>query len=698
MLSKHNSVPEECADLIAKNIFITILLIAFLVWNGCTTTTTKPATSRAKQMTNQDGYQSVNDTLDLSQVLPLLDTNQSNQNTAKPRKQLKVDNYYAEPKSTDEEYAYNEYIKANAPSDSAFGALQRLASVSIKQGNHKAAVELYERYQSLFPNRQTTLKTILGILKEEYPHYVVRNMGSAFNTVGDEFMPVPATVNYPMRLWFTSANRKDNRNSEEVMYSEFQYVSWTTAVSAPSPFNTFAGESVSSLLDEGGRMAFTRNAARKQDANLARIDKDTSTNKELRAYAKKTKHNANIYTASGRFLTWRAIQELPPPINSPYFDGDAQIIDRGRAIMFTSDRPGGIGEFRTKPTPADSDYHGDRWGNTDIYVTVLTPDGKWSKPINLGATINTPYAERTPYFSADGKTLYFASEGHPGLGRMDIYRSERKDMDSWTEWTLPENLGKEINSADDDWGLSECANSDSVFFASRNRVGGFGGLDIYSAKLAPPPPRFTTVRGLITDYYSKPLVTDIRFMDATDDPYFVRIKSDSLGNFEARLPRGRDYLWLVKKEGYYPLTKNFRIRNTDADSIIDDLNIQIMPLHDNPELDTSVLHIENILFEYNSVVVRDKYLLEMQNIADYVTKRVNFFIEITGHTDNGGAVEYNKILSRRRAEAVRKFLVELGVVPNRIRVNGAGTLKPLANNDSEEGRALNRRVEIRLRQ
>lgn len=608
---------------------------------------------------------------------------------------LYIDSYSREPRTPQEATQFEIFISEHAPEDTAFIALQRLAAPMLRKGEFQKVAELYEKYQADFPNRQKSIATVLEVVRDQYPRYLIQNMGSAINTRGDEFSPVPAMRDYPMRLFFGVARRPDCRSAEDIFYSEYEVIRWVGGRPLANYGNN-ASDVPTAMNEAGTQMMLYRNTAPRGVMNFARCDKDTTRSSYPDSVLfKLTQQDGDVFQSNGRFLFWKQLSDFLYPVRSASFESDAQMVDNGKALLFVSDRPECTGTQVRKPTPNQPDYHGDRWGNTDIFVCIRTPDG-WSKPINLGSKINTPFAERTPFLSSDGKTLYFASDGHPGLGRLDIYRSERINPNSWTEWTTPENLGKEVNSGDDDWGYRESFVGDSAFFASRNRADGFGGLDIYSAKLAPPPPRYSLVVGSIRDYYNQPLVADLRFMDATDDPLFIRSKTDSSGMFSVTLPRGRDYIWIGKREGYYPTTRNFRIKNADADSIITGLNMTLMPMHDSPERDTAVLHIENILFEYNSVAVRPHYVNQLQQIVDYLQNQPVLNIEVTGHTDSEGAAEYNQILSRRRAEAVRKFLVQLGCHPQRIKVTGLGFGKPLGNNDTEEGRALNRRVEIRL--
>ncbi|MBL7997960.1 MAG: OmpA family protein [Candidatus Kapabacteria bacterium] len=590
---------------------------------------------------------------------------------------------------------YDDYIRTHAPADSALIALQRMAGYYVQRGADTSAATLYDTYSELFPDKEYELRVIRNLLRESSPRYVVRNMGSAINTPGDEFSPVLSAADYPIRLWFTTAKSTAARQDEDVMYSEFDVIEWREARIQGSPFGSMVSESPSGFNGLCTQMLFTRNSISPIAPSSAHTDKQKRRSCDSATQHNQHPENANIASTLGRFSTWRQVADFEYPVNTDAFDGDACFADGGKVLFFVSDRKGGIGGHHPKPRPCDGDYHGDRWGNTDIYVSIRTPAG-WSEPINLGFRINTPFAERTPYMSGDGKTLYFSSDGHKGLGRLDVYRTERLNLNSWTEWSTPENMGKEINSSDDDWGYKESPDGDSAFFASRNRRGGFGGLDIYTARLAPPPPVPITIRGRISDYYNRSLVCDIRIMDATDDPFFIKTKTDSTGRFEVHIPRGRDYICFARKEGYYPCTKNFRIRANDQDTSFDDMNLMMMPMHDRPDLDTSVLHIENILFERNAFTVGAKYVVQLESIVEYIRKKKELYIEITGHTDSEGNPEYNLQLSKRRAEAVRKFLAQLGCDTGKLRVIGAGYLNPLAGNDTDEGRALNRRVEIRL--
>ena len=268
----------------------------------------------------------------------------------------------------------------------------------------------------------------------------------------------------------------------------------------------------------------------------------------------------DIYLAEKDSLSWR-MTHLPYPINTKYHEESGNLTSDGKALLFTSDRPGGIGAY----VPINQYfYHGSVMGNMDIYISFLTDSG-WSKPINLGPTINTPYAERAAYLHPDGKTLYFSSNGHAGLGRLDVFKSVRLREDSWTEWSEPVNLGKEINTANDDWGYNIDIKGDSAFFAINDAPDGYGNWDIYSVTLPKnaKPEKIIIVRGKVTDSGGNPISCVIKWEDLETGEVIGRLRSDPRdGYYFITLNPGRNYGYFADKSGFYPLSKNINLKKT----------------------------------------------------------------------------------------------------------------------------------------
>ncbi len=354
---------------------------------------------------------------------------------------------------------YDAYIKGNVPEEDAFVAVQRVAEPYIQERQWEKAANVFKTYRPLFETMDTRFEKNIAMIEAKEESLVVTNLGSGINTDADEYAPVPSADG--LRLYFLGRHRSDCYGGEDIFVSELQDSTWQKAVNLGRTINTDRNEAILSISVDGNRIILFGN----YDQSFGRGDI---------FYTDKTKEG------------WGDIQHFPKPINSQYFDADASMTSDGKAILFTSDRPGGIGGFHKKREL----FHGGYWGNTDIYVCLLTQEG-WSEPINLGATINTPYTERTPFLHPDGKTLYFSSDGHYGLGRLDVFKAVRLNEETWTEWSEPVNLGKEINTAGNDWGYKVATAGDVAYFSAKDKSGGYGKFDNYSIPLPEEvrPPR-----------------------------------------------------------------------------------------------------------------------------------------------------------------------------------------------------------------
>jgi hypothetical protein len=232
----------------------------------------------------------------------------------------------------------------------------------------------------------------------------------------------------------------------------------------------------------------------------------------------------DIFYAERGKKCWSEIKHYPGPINTEYFDSDAMLPADGRTLLFVSDRPGNVGAFKPKETL----FHGSYAGNTDIYVYVETGAGE-GKLTNLGPVINTPYAEYSPYLHPDGKTLFFSSSGHYGLGGLDVFVATRQSDSSWTEWSEPVNLGKQINGPYNDWGFQITTGGDLAYYATAEKKSGCwegditapgeacGPSDIFTTELpALARPAVTvTVSGMVMDPDKNPLEANIAWNDLT---------------------------------------------------------------------------------------------------------------------------------------------------------------------------------------
>lgn len=388
--------------------------------------------------------------------------------------------------------------------------------------------------------------------------------------------------------------------------------------------------------------------------------------------------------------SWTAIKPFPKPVNSTYWDCDGFLTADGKAFLFTSDRKGGVGEFHR----GGIFYHGEYEGNTDIYVSLKTDSG-WSKPINLGPTINTPFSERSPFLHPDGKTLYFSSDGHYGLGSLDVFKSVRLSDTSWTSWSEPVNLGKDINTSGFDVAYKISTDGEYAFFSS-DRPGGKGGYDIYSIKLpkeARPEKNVVTIKGKVTDENNAPLDASLKWYNID-----LNLNSGSLtsnpetGDYIVILPVGTKYSYFAEKPGYYSVSKEIDL---GAENIYKELTEDII-LVSLKSLRETAIKLNNIYFDFDKYELKPESFVELDRVYKFMSENPDVKIELSAHTDSKGSDQYNLSLSQKRAESVVNYLVSKGIISERMIAKGYGKSQPVASNDTEEGRAQNRRVEMKI--
>lgn len=566
------------------------------------------------------------------------------------------------PKEDDYEIL-EQFIKDFAPDEYAFVALQRRAENLINYRKWDSAVAIFRKFQFLFPNKKEFIDKIIQILEAPTEGLVVRNLGPNINTATDEWDPCPTPDG--KYIFFSTRGRPDSYGNSDVYFSKNVNGIWEKSQNAGPRINGKRDETIDNIDPDGNGLWLSGTF----EGTFGQFD---------------------IYYIHRDENGWGPLEHLPYPINTQYVDEGATMSADGRVLIFTSDRPGGIGDYH----PYGTLYHGNIMGNMDLYVSFKTDTG-WSQPVNLGPVVNTPYAERSPYLHPDGRTLYFSSDGHPGLGRLDVFKTVRLREDSWTEWSEPINLGKEINTILDDWGYKVSLRGDSAFFASHWRSDGFGGWDLYSVSLPKfaKPQKFATIRGKIFDPFGKHLSAKINIEDLESAKQLGTISSNPEdGSFLLVLPLGKNYGYFAERSGYFPVSNNLDLRNFQNDTNLT-LDIILYPIDFLVEKQKKV-RLNNIFFDFDKYNLKPESYLELDRVVKILKDNPEFHIHIEGHTDSIGTAEYNLQLSRKRAEEVRNYLVSRGIEPERITIFGYGASMPVASNETEEGRALNRRVEI----
>lgn len=372
--------------------------------------------------------------------------------------------------------------------------------------------------------------------------------------------------------------------------------------------------------------------------------------------------------------TWSTPQNMGTAINSKYAEPSVCISADGRTLYFSSDRPGGF-------------------GGLDLYKSEKLPDGRWDKPVNLGSKINTKFDDDSPYIDIDGKTLYFSSKGHKGMGGYDIYKATF-DAKSYT-WSEPENLGYPINTPDNDIFFVIAGDGKTGYYSSV-RDEGFGDNDIYMIHMlesATKKEELQTVlfKGIVMESEnSMPIQAELLVinLDAADNP--IKIKSDKVGNFHVKLTQGNRYALEVQKDGYLFYSENLYYPTAQQPTIVY-TEIKLKKI----QIGQKII-LKNVFFDVGKTHLRPESEAELQVLVDLLQKNKTLKIEVGGHSDNVGASDKNKIISTERAKSVYEYLIKKGVDSDRLRYRGYGEDVPITTNDTEEGRQKNRRTEFEI--
>ncbi len=365
---------------------------------------------------------------------------------------------------------------------------------------------------------------------------------------------------------------------------------------------------------------------------------------------------------------WSDPINLGEPINTGYWESAPCLSPDKKALYFASNRPNGF-------------------GGSDIYVCYRDEKGRWGKPINMGEQINTMGDETAPYIHVDNQTLYFTSNGLAGYGGSDMFVCRKGPFNSWS---VPENLGYPINTIENEGSLAVSADGIHAFYAS-DRSDSRGGLDLYSFELQEQIRPFKTlyVKGFVYDNQTKRgLPSGIELIDNATGKPTMQLQTDETGFYFTTLPTNKDYTFVVNRKGYVYYSKTYAFSNKQADSTYKQ-DIFLEPL----AIKKSIV-FKNVLFEINSFQLKDTNNVELNELAQLLLENHNLRIEIIGHTDNTGDEEKNIILSTKRAKSIVSYLIEKGIAINRLTYKGLGSSTPIADNQTEAGKAANRRTEF----
>jgi outer membrane protein OmpA-like peptidoglycan-associated protein len=547
-----------------------------------------------------------------------------------------------------------EYETARSMDTAYFYDMDLPYSISLAgTGQFAKALEVIERYQRI-PNlddrgrgaahyRERTYRFALDMAKEQaMAGYVFdpKNLGDSINSRESEYLP-SLTLD-GKTLIFT---RRVNGNNEDFYESRLSPDGkWSLAVPLSGNINTPDNEGAQNISQDGKILVFT--GCNRPDG-LGSCD---------------------IYYSLHTRQGWSTPQNIGEPINSEFWESQPCLSPDKKDLYFAAKDPSGF-------------------GGSDIWVSHRQPDGSWGNPQNLGTNINTAGDESCPFIHADNQTLFFTSNGLPGYGGTDLFVARK---DSTGKWGTPENLGYPINTINDEGGLTIAADGKTAYYAS-DRSDSRGGLDIYTFELREGIRPFRTlwVKGKVFDKKTtEGLPSAVDLTDLHTGLAIARAQTDEDGNYLITLPVGKEYAFEVRRKGYLFYSGHFDFAQKAPDSTYE-VNIPLQPLEANANM-----VLKNIFFDTKQYDLKQESLVELETVVTLLKENPALKIQISGHTDNVGQEKENQVLSNARAITVINYLMTKGIAPGRLTAKGYGSTKPIADNTTEAGRAMNRRTEL----
>jgi outer membrane protein OmpA-like peptidoglycan-associated protein/tetratricopeptide (TPR) repeat protein len=607
---------------------------------------------------------------------------------------------------------YNESFKSQKPSDEdlrnvsycymqindtkhALESLSKLSSVEnaspkdvmqyahlLKtEAKYNEAIAQYNRYQKMNPDDKRVNEWIESCkLAKQWmnnpTYFQVVNM-KELNSENSDFGLMPYNEGY----LFTSDRKQENLVNKEAVYGwtgnpylKLYEVPSASKLNEINPITSLNGEyhnGPSTPLLPMNKIYFTRTKMVKvTKKNLNNDPTSWIENIAVPDYENRLEIYAASTSSDNKFYC-----QVGFPYNKPeeYSVGHPTLSADGKTLYFVSDMPGGF-------------------GGTDLYYCVKNENDKWSAPLNLGKTINTPGKELFPYVDKNG-VLYFSSDGHNGMGGLDIYKS----TGSRTKWTEPENLKYPVNSPKDDFSVY-FDEANNIGYLSSNRDGGKGNDDIY--KFAYTPPSDLTLIVVTKEIDKKNVV---RPLDGVDLKLTNKTNSGSTAEFHfadgkyiSGIKCSNTYSIMASKDGYF--SKSLNIDSTKCVSYHDTIFAEIVLV--KLEIEVPIV-LKNIYYDFDKSDIRPDAKPDLDKLVQIMKDNPDIIVELGSHTDARGSDKYNFDLSDRRAKAAVEYIIANGISKNRIKAKGYGETKHLNNCTNnvvctEEEHQLNRRTEFKV--
>ncbi len=552
--------------------------------------------------------------------------------------------------------AYRDAVRLQPDSPASGAAYQSLSNILLRLGRYGEALPYLEKFQTLFAPQSVQGKRIARQIETarfgqealQHPQAVdPKPLSSVLQTTPSQYFPVLTADE--QTLVFTALKPEGD---EDLMTATFNGETWSPPVSLAATINTPENEGTASLSADGHTLVFTACQGRKGFGSC------------------------DLYLSRKTGSDWSSPENLGATINSRYYESQPALSADGRQLYFISDRPGGK-------------------GHRDIWRSELGPDGNWAEPVNLGAPVNTSLNEASPFIHPNGQSLFFASDGHVGMGGYDLFVADHGSAG----WSAPANLGYPINNSEDQASLFVSANGTRAYYSyeeqkdgvsQKSRLYTFDLPESLRERIKPA----SYVKGTVADAKTKkPLAATVELIDLKTNQVVSRVQADvQTGQYTAVLPSGGEYALYVSVPGYLFKSLSFDFtQKTKGEGL--SLSVPLESLTAGTSANET---LNNLFFESGRYDLADKSRTELDRLSAFLQANPTVKIEIAGHTDDKGDAAANLTLSQKRAQSVVAYLTKAGIEPGRIRAVGYGKTRPVATNTTDENRRLNRRIEWRV--
>ncbi len=526
--------------------------------------------------------------------------------------------------------------------------LYELSQTTLRLGEYTSTVDYASQFlkqEKADPKKMT--QVTLWKLQAEYSiahekevlDYKITLLSDTVNAFPMQYFPV-VTADQSQLIFTARFGGVGNDNEDLVVSTRNANGSWARPVSLSDNINTIRREGACTISADGRHLIFTVCGER----------------------------GCDLFESRKTGNVWTVPKSLGAAINTPSWDAQPSLSADGRELYFVSDRPGGRGGY-------------------DIWYSRLE-ETDWTKAVNLGTSINTPFDEISPYIHVNNQTLYVVSNGYPGFGGYDIYKVDKKEGG----WATPANMGKPLNDYHDQYSFIVTNDGAIGYFSkeeSKNRS------RLYKIQL--PPSLITNFKGnvlkgkVIDAKKNNPLKARIELFDIQRNQRVSVVESDSIsGQYLMVLPGGAEYALYVSRPSYLFQSLHFNyLQSEESEPVVKD--VLLLPV----EKDASVI-LNNLFFDVDKYELKQQSFTELNEIVKFLQMNQSIRIEISGHTDNSGTESHNQQLSLKRAASVAEYLKKQGIELSRIFQKGDGAQKPLKPNNSEENRQLNRRIEFKI--